>query len=452
MIANLPPYSAYKPSGVEWLDDVPAQWEVRPLKHWVGINETVLSEATDSDFGFDYLEIGAVSAGVLTDEPRRIRFGDAPSRARRVVSRGDTIVSTVRSYLKAVWFANETDSVLICSTGFAVLTPRQGTIPQYVGYLVQSCSFIDQMTAESVGIAYPAISEGRFSSSRVCIPPLAEQRAIARYLDHVDRRIQRYIEAKEKLIALLQEARQATIQRAVTRGLDPGVPLKPSGVDWLGDVPAHWEVRRLRTLGEAIIGLTYSPQDVVDEEEGTLVLRASNISEGRIVYGDNVYVRCSVPDRLVAQVGDILICSRSGSRALIGKNARIDSALSGATFGAFMTIFRSKHNDYLHCIFNSKLFEYQSGAFLTSTINQLTLGILNNFKIPWPPLAEQKEIAAHVDKTTAGIDAAIDNARRQVGFMIEYRASLIAHVVTGKLDVRAAAEHLPQEARELAVS
>ncbi len=277
------------------------------------------------------------------------------------------------------------------------------------------------------------------------IPPPDEQTAIVRYLDDADQRIRDYVSAKERLIELLEEERQAVIQQAVTKGLDPNVKLKPSGVEWLGDVPEHWEVRRIRTLGQAIIGLTYAPQDIVGPDEGQLVLRASNIAGGRVVDADNVYVRCTVPEKLVLREGDILICSRSGSRNLIGKNARIDSMSDGFTFGAFMTIMRGPNNNYLHQIFNSKLFEHQSGAFLTSTINQLTLGILNDMKVPFPPAEEQQSILRHSRKATKAADTIIDRSRRQIELVEEYRTRLIADVVTGKLDVRNSVPVIPQE-------
>ena len=387
-----------------------------------------------------------VGTGVLVDEPTRIRFANAPSRARRIVRTGDTIFSTVRTYLKATWFAEEITDTLICSTGFAVLTPREATSRKFVSYLAQSNPITHRVTAESVGTAYPAIPESRFSSFHIPLPPLPEQTAIVRYLDHADQRIRSYVTAKKRLVELLQEERQALINQAVTRGLDPNVPLKPSGVEWLGDVPAHWEVRRIRTLGKAIIGLTYSPQDIVGADEGRLVLRASNISGGRIVDADNVYVRCPVPDKLVLCEGDILICSRSGSRNLIGKNAYIDSNSAGVTFGVFMTILRGPHNGYLHQVFNSKLFEYHSGAFLTSTINQLTLGILNDMKIPFPPIEERKAILEHLKESTARIDAAAARARRQIQLLEEYRTRLIADAVTGKLDLRHASDPHPTTA------
>ncbi len=244
MTANLTPYPAMKDCGVEWLGEVPEHWEVRRLKHWLNTNQVVLPETTDPDYEFDYLDIGAVGTGRLTATPERIRFAVAPSRARRVIRTGDTIVSTVRTYLKAVWHADQSVSDLIASTGFAVLTPNHGTSPKFVSYLAQSSVFTDRVTSESVGIAYPAIAEGKLGTFQVTLPPLPEQTAIVRYLDYVDRRVRRLVRAKRKLIALLTEQKQAIIHRAVTRGLNPDVPLKDSGVEWLGEVPEHWEVRR----------------------------------------------------------------------------------------------------------------------------------------------------------------------------------------------------------------
>src|SRR5690606_38774884 len=199
-----------------------------------------------------YVDIGSVGTGVLTARPQRLRFAAAPSRARRVVRNGDTIVSTVRTYLKAVYFVDAESDDLVCSTGFAVLTPPTSSVPKFVSYVCQSNAFTDWVTAESVGIAYPAIAETRLGAFHVAVPPLPEQAAIVRFLDYADRRIRRYIRAKQKLIKLLEEQKQAIIHRAVTRGLDPNVRLKPSGVEWLGDVPEHWEVVPLKFLSERI--------------------------------------------------------------------------------------------------------------------------------------------------------------------------------------------------------
>ncbi|WP_423928582.1 restriction endonuclease subunit S [Candidatus Palauibacter sp.] len=214
------PYPAYRDSGVKWLGKVPEHWEVRSLKYWLTINRQVLPEDTDPEYAFDYLDIGSIATGRLTAAPERIRFGDAPSRARRVVAYGDTIVSTVRTYLKAVWHAGNPGERLIASTGFAVLTPSRDTASRFVSYTCQSDPFTDRVTSESVGIAYPTIAEGRLGTFDVCVPPLSEQTAIARYLDQAGRRMQRTISAPQRQVELLREYRTRLIADVVTGKLD----------------------------------------------------------------------------------------------------------------------------------------------------------------------------------------------------------------------------------------
>jgi len=212
---------------------------------------------------------------------------------------------------------------------------------------------------------------------------------------------------------------------------------KPTHLGWLSKIPNHWKVKRLKYLGEAIIGLTYSPDDVVNKDEGVLVLRSSNIQNKQLAFDNNVYVSKNVPEKLLTQEGDILICARNGSRALIGKNAQIDGKAAGVTFGAFMSIFRSSYNDYLSKVFNSPLFEYQSGSFLTATINQLTTGNLNSFEIPLPPEAERKKIANFLDHETAKIDTLIEKQQQLIKLLKEKRQAVISHAVTKGLNPNA---------------
>lgn len=205
---------------------------------------------------------------------------------------------------------------------------------------------------------------------------------------------------------------------------------RPSGVEWLGEVPSHWEVKRLKYVGKAIGGLTYDPSEIVEEGNGTLVLRSSNVQNGRIVFDDNVYVTTTIPDKIITQDGDILICSRNGSRSLIGKNAKIDHKSSGLTFGAFMMIFRTEYSEYIVHVFNSQLFKVQSGLFLTATINQLTSGDLYSMVVPLPPADEQHTIAAFLDRETNIIDTLIAEQKRLVELLAEKRQAMISHAVT----------------------
>ena len=452
------PYPGYKPSGVPWLGDVPEHWQMRRLRTVADMRVSNVDKHTREDEVpirlCNYVNVykndritptmSFMTATASPDEIKRFRLES-----------GDVLItkdSETWDDIGVPALVAESAHDLISGYHLALLRPTTEILGAYLARTLQNRGVAYQFHVRANGVTRYGLSHTGIQSVRTPLPPLPEQASIVRYLDYVDRRIRRYVNAKRRLIALLEEEKQAVVNRAVTRGLDSNVRLKPSGVEWLGDVPEHWEIPRLRNLGDAIIGLTYDPQDVVGEEAGILVLRASNILNGQLVYRDNVFVRSAVPDKLVTREGDILICSRSGSRALIGKNTRLSAESAGTTFGAFMTVFRGANNDYLHLVFSSRFFEYQSSAFFTSTINQLTLGILYGMKVPLPPLEERQLILRHVEESTAPIVKAIARARRQIELLQEYRTRLIADVVTGKVDVREATAQLPEEAEEPAES
>jgi type I restriction enzyme S subunit len=232
VIRGLDPNAPPKPSGIDWLGDIPKHWVVKPLKRWVSINERVLPEITDPQYTFDYLDIGCVGTGRLVRKPSHIKFRDAPSRARRILGRGDTIISTVRTYLRAVYFVSEDVSDVVASTGFAVLTPREGIVPEYIGITLQSGPFINRVTANSIGIAYPAISETRLGTFHVAMPPHTdEQQAI---VDQVRSRTVPIIERVERAqreIDLIREYRNRLIADVVTGKVDVRHLVPPPGIE-----------------------------------------------------------------------------------------------------------------------------------------------------------------------------------------------------------------------------
>ena len=243
MIANFPPYPTYKPSGVDWLGEVPAHWEVLP-------NRSIFVEVIEQNYADEQMLSVTITRGViqqqelLKDESKK-DSSKLDKSGYKLVLPGDIAYNKMRAWQGAIGISEFRG---IVSPAYIVQRPRKGLDPRFLHYLLRTPMFAKEAERWSYGIASDmwSLRPQHFKMIYACVPPLAEQRAIVRYLDHADRCIQRYIEAKEQLIALLQEARQAIIQRAVTRGLDPAVPLKPSGVDWLGDVPAHWEVARLK--------------------------------------------------------------------------------------------------------------------------------------------------------------------------------------------------------------
>ena len=245
---------ALKASGIEWVGEVPEHWEVKPLKRWVRLNARTLGQKTRPDFEFRYVDIGSVQTGRLVKEPERIRFEAAPSRARRVLRRGDTIISTVRTYLKAIWYVGEDADDLIASTGFAVLTPGSGVEPEYLGYVIQSSPFVNRVTANSIGIAYPAIAETVLGRFPVALPPTVdEQQAIVARIKTESAPLDDAIARTEEEIKLIREYRDRLIADVVTGQVD--VRSWQPGPDDVVDDAA------LAALGD-------ENEDVTDEEDG----------------------------------------------------------------------------------------------------------------------------------------------------------------------------------------
>ncbi len=435
-------YPECRDSGVEWLGEIPAHWEVRRLKDHVEVNALVLPDDTDSDYKFDYVDIGSVEVGQLSSAVKAIRFGSSPSRARRVVRPGDTLVSTVRTYLKAVWTPTLFERDLIASTGFAVLTPNSDSVADYLGYFCQSDPFTDAVSAESVGIAYPAITEAMLGFVPICVPPLPEQRAIADFLDRQTSRIGRLVRKKERLIELLNEKRASLISHAVTRGLNTDVPMRNSGVEWLGEIPAHWDVIALRHLAVKFgSGITPRGGATAYETNGIPFLRSQNVHfDGLRLAGV-----ARIPRRLHATMrgthvkpGDVLLNITGAS---IGRVCAVPNDLTEANVNQHVCIIRPRR-EHVRPHFLAA-FLSTSGMQETIALEQvgasrqgLTLDAIRSFKLFVPPLAEQRAIADFLDHETRQIDALVTKTLDVIKQLREYRTSVISAAVTGRIDVR----------------
>jgi len=260
-----------------WLGQVPSTWDVARLLHVASVNDDVLPESTDPSFELEYVDIGSVSLDRGIEKTEAMTFSDAPSRARRLVLDGDILVSTVRTYLKAIAPVLKPPRNLVVSTGFAVVRPKS-VASGYAKYVLQVSGFVDEVISRSTGVSYPAINASDLVRICVPIPPAAEQTAIAAFLDRETAKIDALITEQEKLIALLAEKRMATISQAVTRGLDPDAPMKDSGVVWLGEVPAHWEFKRIKHIKKE------TANAFVDGPFG------SNLKSEHFIEGGDVYV------------------------------------------------------------------------------------------------------------------------------------------------------------------
>lgn len=407
---------------------LPEGWKVIPLRYAVEFRSDQLSSSTAPSYQFRYVDIGSVSHEEGISNYTEMTYSESPSRARKLVSAGDTIISTVRTYLRSIATIYD-DRDVIVSTGFSVLRPRSFK-PDYLGYLAKSDIVCSEIERRSWGVAYPAVSENHIGLIYVPLPPLDEQAKISAHLNSVTSNIGRAIDLLQQELGTLEQLKKSLIYEVITKGLDHTVPMKPSGVEWIGDMPERWRTTRIKYIAPAWNGLTYDPADVSDT--GTPVLRSGNIQNGELDLQNLVRVVGSIPEKSLARSGDILICSRNGSRNLIGKNALIHQ--DGYAFGAFMMIARPTVNSqYFYYLLNSGIFDFYLPTYLTSTVNQLTGANFGNMIVPiTDDRDEQLAIVEELNTKCKALDVAMEKKCAQLSLLREKRDSVIFEYVTGK--------------------
>ncbi len=461
MIDGLQPYRDYHDSGVPWLGEVPEQWDVRRLRNAAEMRVSNVDKHTKDDEQpvrlCNYVDV------YKNDRIReRMAFMRATATSEEIerfrLETGDVLItkdSETWNDIGVPALVEERADDLICGYHLALLRPFHDRLSgDYLFRALQSTAVSYQFHVEANGVTRYGLSHAAIKSIWLPLPPLPEQAAIVRFLDHADRRIRRYIRAKQKLIKLLEEQKQAIIHRAVTRGLDPNVRLKPSGVEWLGDVPEHWEVR---TLGQIAVSFRTGPfgsilhqSDYV--EGGTPLVNPTHMNRGRIVED----TRCSVPSAVAGRLTNYLlekhdlIFSRRGE---LGRCALVRDREAGWLCGTgsirVRVAYAGIEPEYLIEALQVRwVGEYLSLFSVGATMDSLNTGILKGVPVLLPPVREQRQLLHRIASEVRSIFQATSNAEREIALLREYRTRLIADVVTGKLDVREAAAHLPHEAEE----
>ena len=454
MIPDLKPYPAMKDSGVEWLGEVPEHWDVLP-------NSTFFAEVKERGHPAEQMLSVTITKGVI---PQRTLLADSSKKdssnqdksAYKLVLPSDIAYNKMRAWQGAVGVS---DYQGIVSPAYVVERPREGANSRYLHYLLRTPAFAKEAERWSYGITSDmwSLRPEHFKMIYGCLPPLPEQAAIVRFLDHADRRIRRYIHAKQKLVKLLEEQKQALIHQIVTRGLDPNVRLKPSGVEWLGDVPEHWGIVQLRRLaldrcdGPFGSGLKSSHYT----EEGIRVVRLQNIGHAEFKNSDAAFISpeyySSLGDHSVV-AGDILIAglgddNHPAGRACVAPESIIPAMVKADCFR--FRLNRTRVEPRFAALQLTATATAASALLSTGATRQRTnLQSTSARAIGIPTVPEQVLIVEHITAKTSGISAAEEFARRQIDFLQEYRTRLIADVVTGKLDVRKAVASLLEEADE----
>ncbi len=449
MPPDLRPYPAYKPSGVSWLRDAPVHWEVVQLGRvgvfFKGSGGTKDDEVPDGIPCVRYGDLYTTHKFFVSHT--RSHVSPEKASAYTPINRGDVLFPTSGETIEEIGKSavNLLNTRVLCGGDMIIFRPTIPMEPEFAGYALDCPAAQTQKSLMGRGITIMHIYSGQLKYLWLSLPPLPEQHAIVRYLDYVDRRIRRYVAAKRKLITLLEEEKQAVVNHAVTRGLDPNVRLKPSGVEWLGDVPEHWERRRLKTILRPI------DRRSTTGSENLLSLRRDF---GVVLY-DEHFKRPSQSRSLVGfklvGVGQLVVNRLQANNGLIFAST-IEGLVSPdySVFEGSTPVHMKFLSDLLRAHFYRAYFRRNATGLGTGTAGFLRLydDTLLETPVYLPNIREQGTVVEHLDRATADIDAAKDRARRQVELVDEYRTRLIADVVTGKLDVREVAAQLPDEADE----
>lgn len=455
MIEGLKPYAelrdmeqAARPSEVSipWLTSLP--------KHWGIVRSKWLFTARKERANPEDEQLSATQAyGVILQKDFESRAGRKVVRItqhleKRAHVEKDDFVISMRSFQGGLERAWEKGCI---RSSYVVLKPSLAVRVDYYALLFKSLNYIRALQATSNFIRDGQdLNFGNFCLVDLPLPPKEEQAAIARFLDHANRKIDGFIRAKRKLIALLGEQKQAIIHRAVTRGLNPDVPLKSSGIPWHGDIPAHWEVMQLRQV------LSFGPKNGVSPQAatgiGVLSFSISAIRNGRVTVLGNekrVQLDSAQINGFRIDKGDILLVRGNGNISLVGKCGLVEDNYDNCVYPDIVMKIRPNNRmiaEFMVLAINS-IYVSNQVSILAKTSNgafKVSGATVSSVLMLTPPVEEQSLIMDHARNENSLTDTAIARIEREIALMQEYRTRLTADIVTGKLDVREAAAKLPE--------
>ena len=434
MIEGLKPYAEYKESGLPWLGRCPKNWSVRRTK-------ILFHERAQKGFPNEPLLAATQTKGVVKKEDYETRTVTAQKDLHllKLVEVGDYVIS-LRSFQGGIEVAHCRG---IISPAYTVLKPRKTATSGYYSHFFKAKPFIDSLSLFVTGIREGQnIDYERLSRAELPMPTEAEQAAIVRFLDHANRKMDGFIRAKRKLIGLLNEQKQAIIHRAVTRGLDPDVPLKPSGIPWLGDIPGHWEVRRVKQATRILRGkFSHRPRNDPSFYDGLYPF----IQTGAVAQADKFITKykqtlnekgLSVSKLFPSGTLVMTIAANIGDVAILAFEACFPDSIVGFIPAGKLD------RDYLYFVFRCMKGELLREAPV-NTQGNLNVERIGTMWMPLPPFAEQEQITKYIESETSTLTTAIVRTEREIALMQEYRTRLTADIVTGKLDVREAVAKLP---------
>ena len=422
-------YDSYKDSGVKWLGEIPSHWEVKRLGSYFTERKVKVSDK-------EYEPLSVTKLGVFPQWENVAKTNDGDNR--KLVKRGDFVINSRSDRKGSSGVSDRDGSVSLINI---VLQPRKTIIASYTNYLLKSYKFIEEYYRNGHGIVADLWTT-RFDEMKmikVAIPSIKEQEAIANYLDAATSKIDAAIAQQQKMIDLLNERKQIIINNAVTKGLDPNVKMKPSGIDWIGDIPEHWEIRKLKTIVDKVgSGVTPRGGGSVYVDEGIMLLRSQNVYFEGFKLNDVAFITEAMDKEMGntrVKEGDVLINITGGS---IGRCHFVPKGFPRANVNQHVCIVRPRNfsSKYLYYLLRSNFCQLQVELQQTGGNREgLTSAALKNFVLSIPPENEQKKIIDYLDEKDKGLQYSIEICQKQISLLQERKQIVINDVVTGKVKV-----------------
>ncbi len=435
---SLPRYPKYKPSGVEWLGKVPAHWAAAPLL-------TVARERSEPNAGMAEGNLLSLSYGNIVQKDITANDGLLPEsfETYQIIHQGDIVLrlTDLQNDKRSLRSALVGEKGIITSA-YLCLAPI-GINPSYLAYLMRAYD-VSKVFYSMGGGLRQSMKFADLKRLPVAVPTLAEQSAIATFLGRETAKIDALVSEQERLIALLKEKRQAVISHAVTRGLNSDVPMKPSGIEWLGEMPEHWDVARLKSVALVQTGVAKG-KDYRDIATVTIpYLRVANVQDGYLDLSEVAEIEVPADDvlRYELKTGDVLM-NEGGDFDKLGRGAIWHGEISGCIHQNHVFAVRPHgvRSEWLNAVTSSDYAQFYFMGRSKQSTNLASISSSNLMELPvvLPPDAEQKMILERIGDESKRIDDLIGEAERGTALLRERRSALISAAVTGQIDVRNAA-------------
>jgi type I restriction enzyme S subunit len=447
---KLVPYPEYKDSGVPWFGIIPEKWKCLRLRNAVDLLVSNVDKHTkENELPVrlcNYVDV--YKRDYLTSSMQYMKATATKEEIERFRLHTDDVVITKDSenYLDIAVpaYVKDQSHNWICGYHLAILRPRQKIVTgKYLHWCIQGIAVSTQFSVSANGVTRYGLSHSDIKNVIIPVPKHDEQTQIARFLDWKTAQINKFIRNKRRLIELLKEQKQNIINQAVTRGLDPNVKLKPSGVEWIGDIPEHWDARRLRTL--AAVRASGVDKNTNEDEVPVMLCNYVDVYKNdRITAAIDFMKATATPEEIRAfelKAGDVIITKDSESWDDIAIPTFVPETIPGVVCAYHLALIRpfsgEIEGEFLFRAFSSDPVADQFRIAATGVTRfGLAQGAIKGAFFPLPPLEEQRAIIAHINEKCAEISQAISRAEREIELMREYRTRLISDVVTGQVDVR----------------